>query len=154
MRFEFLYVFLAIAFSVAYYFIQKKKVFGKHEHSNVLIKGMNIDLVLNITFTVLCLLTLLTIDGVASGLEIKYAIDIFRFLLRTPQVTSKAMLWMNIAIYIGEVITMVVGAKISVRRKGHKNLKLEKILTSDCVVCAACTFLSTLELGFCFLTYL
>lgn len=154
MRLEFAYVVLAIIFSVVYYMLMKNKVFGKHKHSYVLLKGMKIDMVLCIAFTALCIITLLTVDGVAYGLEVRYTQDVFRFLLRTPRVTAKAIIWMNIALYIMEVCTMVVAAKISIKRKGHKNLKLEKTLTSDCVVCAACTFLSTIEMGFCFLAYL
>lgn len=134
--------------------LQKKNVFGKHEHSYVLIRGMKIDMVLCVALTVFCLITLLTIDGVASGLEVKYSLDLFRFILRTPRVTTRAMIWLNFALYIMEIATMVVAAKISVKRKGHKNLKLEKTLTSNCVACAACTFLATIEVGFCFVAYI
>ena len=154
MRFEFVYVALALILGTSYYLIEKKKIFDKHVHSNVLTKAMTIDMVMNIFFAVLCLITLLTLDGVASGLEIRYTLDLFRFLLRTPSVTVKSMLWMNIAIYIMEVATMIVAARISVKRKGHKNLKLERTLTSNCVVCAAFTILSTLELCFSFLMYI
>lgn len=153
MKLEFVFVVLAIIFCVVYYLVMKKNVFGKHEHSYVLIRGMKIDMVLCIAFTVFCIITLLTVDGVASGLEVRYTLDFFRFLLRTPRVTSRALIWLNVAMYAMEVATMVVAAKISVKRKGHKNLKLEKTLTSNCVACAACTFLATLEIGFCFLVY-
>lgn len=154
MRLEFAYVGLAIVFCIVYYLLQKKNVFGSHKHSAVLIRGMKINLVLNIFLAVCCLLSLLVIDGVAYGLEIRYALDFFRFLLRTPDVTTKAMLCMNVALFIMNITTLIVAGSISVKRKGHKNLKLEKTLTSDFVVCAAFSFLSLLELGFSFLTYL
>lgn len=154
MRFEFVYIVFSILLSLVYYMVEKKNIFDKHVHANVLTKAMTIDMVFNIFFAVLCLITLLTINGVANGLEIRYVIDLFRFLLRTPVVRVKAMLWMNVAIYILEATTMIVAAKISVKRRGHKNLKLEKILTSNCFVCVAFTALSTLELGFSFLAYL
>ena len=111
-------------------------------------------MVLCIACTVFCIISMLTVDGVSSGLEVKYTLDLFRFLLRTPRVTTRALIWMNVAVYAVEIATMVVAAKISVKRRGHKNLKLEKTLTSNCVVCAACTFLATLEMGFCFLVYI
>lgn len=154
MRFEFFYVVLALIFSAIYYLLHKKNIFDKHVHSYVLVRFMAVTMVLNILFGVLCLIMLLTINGVASGLEIRYALDLFQFLLQTPVVTTKAMLWMNVAVYILEVITMVVATKISVKRRGHKNLKLERTLTSNCVVCVVFTILSTLELGFGFLMYI
>ena len=154
MKFALVYVGLALVFCAVYYFIMKKNVFGGHVHSEVLIRGMKINVVMNVFLAICCLLALLVIDGVAFGLEIRYALDLFRFLLRTPNVTTKAMLCMNVAIYLMNVITLVVAGRISVKRRGHKNLKLERTLTSDFVVCAAFTFLSTLELGFSFLSYL
>lgn len=154
MKFALVYVGVALVFCAVYYLIMQKNIFGRHVHSEVLIRGMKINVVLNVFLAICCLLTLLVIDGVAFGLEIRYALDLFRFLLRTPNVTTKAMLCMNVAIYLMNVITLVVAGRISVKRRGHKNLKLERTLTSDFVVCAAFTFLSTLELGFSFLSYL
>lgn len=151
MRFEFVYLALSFVIGAVYYLIQKKFMFGKLVHSEVLLKGMNVDLVFSVMFTVICLLILLTINGVKDGMEIRYSVELFGFLLRTSSVKIKSMFWMNVTAYILQLFTLIVGIKISFKSKEHKNLLLEKKLVSDRVVCYACSILSTLEIAFCLL---
>lgn len=153
MKFEFIYLVLAVVGSVVYYYLQKKFVFKKRAHSQTLIKGMRVNLVFSIACLAVSLFTLLITDGIAYGLEIKYGVDLFRFLLRTPNISSRAMLLLNVAVAFFSATTAFVAGRISQKRKGHKNLSLEKILTSNAVVCFVCTGLSIVELMFCFLSY-
>ncbi len=135
MKFQYLYLALALVFSVAYYFICKKLVFSKHVHSQTLIKSMTINMVLNIIVTLVFALFMFAKDGA-----------IFEFLLRTPDIKRKAIMVLIVALYIIEIATVIVGARISVKRKGHKNLKLERILVSDFTVTAVCAGLCTVGL--------
>lgn len=139
MKFEFAYLALSIIFCIAYYLVNKKLIFDKHVHSKTLIRAMTANLVFNIFATIVYALALFAPDG-----------KVFELLLRTPHVTNGAMLLIVVSIYLIVVATVVVGARISLKRKGHKNLKLERILTSDFAVCAACGGLATLGLALIF----
>lgn len=140
MKLEFVYLVLALIFSVAYYFVNKKLIFDKHVHSKKLIHAMTLNLILNIIVTIFYAVSLFSSDG-----------RIFEFLLRTPNVKNGALFVLSISLYILEVATVIVAARISIKRKGHKNLKLERILTSDFAVCAACGVLSTIALALLFI---
>ena len=135
MKFQYIYLALAVVFSVIYYFICKKKIFDKHVHSKTLIRAMTFNMVINIAATLVFALFMFAKDGA-----------VFEFLLRTPDVRRKAIMVLLIAIYVIELATVIVGARISVKRKGHKNLKLERILVSDFTVTAVCAGLCTVAL--------
>lgn len=133
MKLEFLYLAFAIIFCFVYYSVNKKLIFDKHVHSKTLVRAMTANLVFNIFMTVAVAFLLFTTDG-----------KVVEFLLRTPNVKNTALLLLTISAYLIVVVTVIVGARISLKRKGHKNLKLERILTSDFSVCAACGGIATI----------
>lgn len=137
MKFQYVYLVLTAVLCVAYYFICKKIIFDKHVHSKTLIKAMTFNMIINIFATLVFALFMFAKDG-----------TVFEFLLRTPDIRRKAIMILLVAVYLIEVATVVVGARISVKRKGHKNLKLERILVSDFTVTAVCAGLCTVGLLF------
>lgn len=145
MKLEFMYLAFFIFMYSLYYVLQRKFVINGYVHSSTLIRGMNINLVFNIFSTLSSIVCFLVVDAVSTGLNVRYGNEIFKFLLHTQNITSHALLVMNICASIGAVVTAVVAFNLSLKRKGHKNLKLEKTLTSDCAVCIVCSALSLVE---------
>lgn len=131
------YLAAALIACVVYYIVLKKKIFDKHVHSKVLIRAMTINMIINILAVVFCALVIFATP------DTKF---IFEKLLFKKNPKNLANVLLALAGYVVAICTTITGARISLKRKGHKNLKLERILTSDFVVTGACTALATIGL--------
>lgn len=155
MKIELLFILLSVVIGALYYLLQYKFVFEcKHPHSKKLLMGMRINLAINIILACFCLMTLLVMYGVINGLETRFGMEFFRFLFFGNTVTSRGLLWINLAVVIFIIATFIIAMKIAVKRRDYKNLRLERLLNSHLVITLSCTAFSLLELLGAFLTYI
>lgn len=155
MKMELFYLVLAAVFGVIYYFLQYKLVFETtHPRSKKLVAGMRINLALIFVASFICLLNFFVLYGLVNGIEINFGKEFYSFLLRTDELNSRRLLWMNMGTFLFELSPFWVAVKISIKRRDYKNLKLEKTLTSELVICFSCFAFSAIEFLAAFFVYI
>lgn len=155
MKMELLYLALAAIFGIVYYFLQYKLVFETtHPRSKKLVLGMRINLVLIFALAFISLLNFFVLYGLVNGIEIRFGKDFYSFLLQTEELHSRRLLWMNMATFLAEISPFMVAARISIKRRDYKNLRLEKTLTSELVICFSCFALTAIEFIAAFFVYI